>query len=80
MRRRIRGGVGHAWFKARFIEPWRVGREVETRFVPATVTDNAFLDEGYQRRLEENLGWKLRAYRFGDWDIAAGAVFYELAA
>lgn len=69
------GGVGHAWFKARFVEPWRMGEETGTRFVPATVTDNAFLDAGYRKRLEENTGWKLQAYRFGDWDIAAGQYF-----
>jgi phage terminase large subunit len=69
------GGVGHAWFKARFIDPWRQGNERTTRFVPATVDDNRFLDAGYRRRLEENTGWKLRAYRFGDWDIAAGQFF-----
>ena len=69
------GGVGHAWFKARFIDPWRKGEEAYTRFIPATVDNNAFLDADYRRRLEENSGWKLRAYRYGDWDIAAGQYF-----
>ena len=69
------GGIGHTWFKSRFIEPWRRGRETYTRFIPATVDDNQFVDQGYQRRLEENVGWKLRAYRYGDWDIAAGQFF-----
>lgn len=69
------GGVGHAWFKDRFVDPWRRGDESTTRFIPATVDDNRFLDDGYRRRLEENTGWKLRAYRWGDWDIAAGAYF-----
>jgi hypothetical protein len=69
------GGVGHAWFKARFIDPWRKGEEAFTRFIPATVDNNAFLDADYRRRLEENSGWKLRAYRYGDWDIAAGQYF-----
>lgn len=69
------GGIGHAWFKQRFVTPWQRGEELYTRFVPATVDDNVFNDEGYRRRLEENVGWKLRAYRFGDWDIAAGQFF-----
>ncbi len=69
------GGVGHAWFKERFIVPWRQRSETYTRFIPATVDDNQFVDSGYTRRLEENVGWKLRAYRWGDWDIAAGAFF-----
>lgn len=69
------GGIGHAWFKSRFIDPWRKREETFTRFIPATIDDNQFVDSGYQRRLEENVGWKLRAYRYGDWDIAAGQFF-----
>jgi hypothetical protein len=69
------GGVGHAWVKQRFVEPHRAGREERTRFIPATVDDNAFVGADYHRRLEENTGWRLRAYRYGDWDIAAGQFF-----
>lgn len=69
------GGIGHTWFKSRFLDPWRKRQETYTRFIPATVDDNLFVDEGYTRRLEENVGWKLRAYRYGDWDIAAGQFF-----
>lgn len=69
------GGVGHAWYKQTFIEPFRRRDETYTRFIPATVTDNPLIDPGYKRRLEENTGWRLRAYRYGDWDIAAGQFF-----
>lgn len=69
------GGVGHAWYKQRFVIPWRTAAERYTRFIPATVDDNAFIDADYRRKLEENTGWKLRAYRYGDWDIAAGQYF-----
>lgn len=69
------GGVGHAWFKSTFITPAREGRESDTRFIFATVEDNPHLDSGYRRKLEENTGWRLRAYRYGDWDIAAGQFF-----
>jgi phage terminase large subunit len=69
------GGIGHTWYKRRFVEPARRGTEVFTRFIPATVDDNKFLDKDYRRKLEENTGWRLRAYRFGDWDIAAGMFF-----
>jgi hypothetical protein len=69
------GGVGHGWFKALFIVPAREGKESDTRFVFGTVEDNKFNDEDYTRKLEENTGWKLRAYRYGDWDIAAGQFF-----
>lgn len=69
------GGVGHSWFKKRFIVPARNNQEEDTRFVFATVDDNAFVDEDYTKKLEENTGWKLKAYRYGDWDIAAGQFF-----
>lgn len=69
------GNIGHVWFKERFITPARKRIESETRFVFATVDDNKFVDSGYTKKLEDNTGWKLRAYRFGDWDIAAGQYF-----
>lgn len=69
------GGIGHAWFRERFVTPWRNGNETYTRFIPATVDDNVFIDQDYKRKLEENTGWKLRAYRYGDWDISAGQFF-----
>jgi len=69
------GGIGHGWFKKRFIAPAREGKENDTRFVFATVDDNAFIDAGYVAKLEDNTGWKLKAYRYGDWDIAAGQFF-----
>jgi len=69
------GNIGHVWFKERFITPARKFAETDTRFIFATVDDNKFVDSGYTKKLEDNTGWKLRAYRFGDWDIAAGQYF-----
>ena len=69
------GGVGHGWFKKRFIAPARDKSEADTRFVFATVDDNVCVDGDYISKLDENTGWKLKAYRYGDWDIAAGQFF-----
>lgn len=69
------GGVGHGWFKQTFIVPARDGKETDTRFIFGTVEDNLFNDPDYRKKLEENTGWRLRAYRYGDWDIAAGQYF-----
>lgn len=69
------GGVGHAWFRTVYIIPARARTETETRFVFATVEDNRFINPDYQRTLEQNTGWRLRAYRYGDWDIVAGQFF-----
>ena len=69
------GGVGHGDFKREYIEPWRKGQEVRTRFIPSTVDDNRFVNVDYKSELEQLTGWQLRAWRFGDWDIAAGQYF-----
>ena len=71
------GGIGHAWYKRRFVDPQQAGSEQFTRFIPATIDDNRYIDAGYRRRLEENTGWRLRAYRHGDWEIAAGQYFTQ---
>lgn len=69
------GGVGHAWYRAKFIAPYVEGRETETRFIPARVTDNRFCNAEYVRILESLTGWQRRAWFEGDWDIAAGQFF-----
>jgi hypothetical protein len=69
------GGVGHAWYWQKFVKPFQTRQEGYTRFFPATVDDNPVIDKDYQRKLEENVGWRLQAYRHGNWDIAAGQFF-----
>ncbi len=72
------GGVGHAWYRKRFIEPWQRQAETETRFVAARVTDNRWNNPEYMRVLEGLTGWQRRAWLDGDWDIAAGQFFTTL--
>jgi hypothetical protein len=69
------GGVGHAWYRGRFILPFRDGKETETRFIPATVDDNRFNNPEYRRVLEGLSGWQKAAWLNGEWDIAAGQYF-----
>lgn len=69
------GGIGHAWYRTRFVGPFLEKRECETRFVPARVSDNAFNNPEYQRVLESLTGWQRRAWLDGDWDLAAGQFF-----
>jgi PBSX family phage terminase large subunit len=69
------GGIGHAWFKRDFIEPAQKESETSTRFIFSTYKDNAFLNPDYAANLGRLTGWKLRAWRDGDWDIAAGQFF-----
>jgi phage terminase large subunit len=71
------GGVGHSWFRERFIKPARGddGGSGPTRFIPATADDNGFLNPEYVAVLDGLTGWQKRAWRYGDWDIAAGQFF-----
>jgi len=69
------GNIGHSWFKAMFIVPFRLGKEIATRFVSATIDDNKFVNKGYKKQLDRLTGWKKKAWRDGDWDIMAGAFF-----
>jgi phage terminase large subunit len=79
------GNVGHVWYKQRFIDPHRRNdgsflplglQRGPTRFINATADDNQFLSSEYRTLILDQLtGWKLRAWRYGDWDIAAGQFF-----
>lgn len=69
------GGIGHAWYKAKFVIPWQKGEQIGTRFIPTTYRDNAFLNPEYVDRLNALVGWQKRAWRDGDWEIAAGQFF-----
>ena len=69
------GGVGHAWYRAKFIVPFRNRKESDTRFIPARVTDNQFCNGDYVKVLQNLSGWQKRAWFDGDWDIAAGQFF-----
>jgi len=69
------GGVGHAWYRARFVLPFRAGTQTTTRFVPSLVTDNYYANADYIKILEDQVGWIKQAWRYGDWDIAAGQYF-----
>jgi predicted phage terminase large subunit-like protein len=61
------GGIGHAWVKARFVDPdTSTGR----RFIPARLEDNPHLDaEEYERSLAELDPVTRRQLRMGDWDV-----------
>lgn len=81
------GGVGHAWVKARFIDPAPPGRPWRplptldephpgTRlYVPARLEDNPSLGPEYRHRLESLDPDTRRAMLDGDWDVYAGQRF-----
>ena len=69
------GGIGHAYLKKLFVEPWRNGDETDTRFFFSLPEDNAFLNPEYVEYLDTLRGWLYKAWRKGDFDIAAGQFF-----
>lgn len=80
------GNVGHAWVKQAFIDscqPFELRRMPKDdggmlrQYIPARLEDNPHIDaEDYEGKLL-GLGSKelVRAMRFGEWDIVAGAFF-----
>lgn len=69
------GGIGHAWIKKAFVEPWRRKQQTSTRYIQALPGENKFINPEYRRYLDSLTGWLRRAWRDGDWDIAAGQFF-----
>ena len=69
------GGVGHAWYRTKFVLPMLEKRQADTSFIPARVGDNAYNNPEYRKVLEGLSGWQKRAWLEGDWDIAAGQFF-----
>lgn len=73
-------GVGHSYYKKRFIEHERKYTNVRNRtrkFIFATVYDNRFVNDDYRGNLRDLTGVERRAYLDGDWDVSAGAYFEE---
>lgn len=75
------GGVGHAWVKARFIDPAPDFQQFRTQtgsvrvYVPSRLTDNPHLDQDQYVRQLRNLDPVMqRAMIDGDWDILLGSV------
>lgn len=89
------GSVGHAWVKARFIDPapantefkiiQRIGKkkkETTRIFIPAKVQDNGAImehDPDYVFRLESLPEAERRALLDGDWNVFEGQYFTEFS-
>ena len=69
------GGINHVGNKMLFVEPFKAGKETETRYVHSTVDDNKFVDADYKLYLEKLVGWQREAWLHGSWEFMAGAFF-----
>jgi len=85
------GGPGHHWVKARYVDPAPQGFEEHidpvtgqgVMFIPAKLEDNPKLvesDPTYERRLmaSSNSQALIKAWRYGAWDVIAGAFFSDV--
>lgn len=73
------GGIGHAFVKERYIEPYRKNKETKTRFIGSTYKENPTLNKEYIEYLEDLKGDLGKAWREGDWDIFSGQAFSEFS-
>jgi len=82
------GNIGHAWVRARFVEPEKNGRKIildkltrqKRIFIPAKLTDNPYLtsaDPNYENRLLILPEAERKAKIEGDWWTFTGQVFLE---
>ncbi|MDR2515450.1 MAG: phage terminase large subunit [Christensenellaceae bacterium] len=82
------GGPGHAWVRARFIDPVAPGTrqtlriehdgikgERTLRYIPARVADNPHIAEGYALELAQKPEALRKALLHGDWNAFEGQVF-----
>jgi len=79
------GGVSHSYLRQRFITPTNHGKDIirdeddrTIAFIPAKVTDNPHVDQGYIKVLNSIPDPQRRAaMRDGDWDAAPGQFFEQ---
>ncbi len=87
------GGPGHAWVKARFVDPTHGGREIReivvessvlgtkavrrVEYIPARPTDNPHITKDYIVELEQKPEALKRALLMGEWDAFDGQAFPE---
>jgi hypothetical protein len=82
------GNVGHAYFKKRFVKPWKEGYKLlidsitglKRIFIPARIQDNPTLlanNPEYIQQLMSLSEAEKKAKLYGDWDTYEGQVFNE---
>jgi hypothetical protein len=69
------GGVGHDWYLETFVLPYNNRTESATRFIPARVQDNRFMNREYEADLAKLPGSQRKMWYEGKWDVAAGQFF-----
>jgi predicted phage terminase large subunit-like protein len=72
------GGPGHAWVKARFVDP--LTRKQGALFLPSRLADNPYLDRvEYQARLAELPTAERERLLHGDWEIPGDGELFQRA-
>jgi len=69
------GGIGHAWVKRFFYDPFLKKQETDSKYILTLVTDNRHNDPEYIGQLDSYVGWKYQSWRLGNPDIVSGNFF-----
>ena len=69
------GGPGMQYLKKTLIQPWKEGRETNTRFIFSRYQENKYLDKGYVEYLNSLDGLLGKMWRDGDFDVQSGMAF-----
>ena len=85
------GGISHLYLKEKFIDPAPPealfydssmkddedpdDKGWSTIFIPATMSDNQFIDSGYRAQFANMPEWQAKQLRDGDWNAIPGAFF-----
>lgn len=69
------GGIGHQWCRKFFYDPFIQNRQIESRYILATVSDNRHNNPEYINDLQNFVGWKYQSWYLGNPDLAAGNFF-----
>jgi phage terminase large subunit len=65
------GGVGHNWYKSKYVDPHQRHAETMTRFIPAKISDNCITNVDYGKHVLAQLtGWQKRAWYDGGNSLA----------
>jgi phage terminase large subunit len=66
------GDIGHAYIKARYIDPARQNKQTFTRRFFSSYKDNPFINPEYKAYLDSLKGDLKKRWADGDWDVFAG--------
>lgn len=69
------GGIDHKGFVKKFVTPFKLNNETDTRFIHAFIEDNVAINKDYINTLDQLTGWQKQAWRYASFDIDSGLYY-----